>query len=62
MTEKEARITIENAGLDWWDFDLWMAGQTVGMGDNGEIEYYPYDVLRFIRYGGSKGEPVEAWD
>lgn len=49
MTEKEARTTIENAGLDWADFDLWMAGQTVGLGDNGEIEaleLVPYNLDR----------------
>jgi hypothetical protein len=39
---------IELIGKDnWKEFCKWMAGQTVGIDDNGEMNYYDWDVERF---------------
>lgn len=44
------------------DFLKWMYGQTVGL-RNGKIDYYDYDVERFIRYNcDPKREPLEEVD
>lgn len=33
----------------WEDFEEFMAGQTVGILNDGDINYYNYDVERFIK-------------
>jgi len=39
---------IKAIGIDNWSkFEEWMNGQTVGMED-GELDYYKWDVERFI--------------
>jgi hypothetical protein len=56
------RKRIEDAGGKWSVFLKWMAGQTVGM-KNGEVDYYNYDIERFIRYScNPDNEPVEDFD
>ena len=57
-----AKKRIKKAGGSWQVFRKWMAGQTVGM-VNGEIDYYEYDVSRFIRYNCDPAkEPIEEFD
>lgn len=36
------------------EFMEWMKGQTVGLNDDGSLNYYRYDVERWIRF--KKGE------
>jgi len=44
-------------------FLKWIDHQTVPLDENGEIEYYEYDVYRFISYGyDPKNEPLEDFD
>lgn len=35
-------------GSDFNKFDRWMYGQTVGITEDNEIYYYPWDVERWI--------------
>lgn len=46
MTEKEARDRVGEE--QWGEFLDWMQGQTVGLKD-GEVDYYEYDVDRYVR-------------
>ena len=63
MTKNEAKKKIEEAGGSWEAFSRWMYGQTVGVYPSGEIDYYDYDVNRFIRYKcNPDNEPIEEWD
>jgi len=63
MRKSEAKKKIEDAGGTWKEFEKWMFGQTVGVGDDGEIDYYDHDVNRFIGYTcNSKNEPITEWD
>ena len=32
----------------WNEFEIWMTGQTVGISENGETDYYSWDVDRFL--------------
>ncbi len=60
MNKKQVqnKIGIEN----WSVFSNWMRGQTVGI-TNGEINYYDYDVERFISYKfDPKNEPISDMD
>ena len=63
MRESEAKRQIEAAGGSWDVFLKWMRGQTVGMYENGETDWYEYDVNRFIRYNcDPKKEPLHEMD
>lgn len=63
MTANEAARKIEEAGGSWEVFSNWMGGQTVGMYPDGELDYYEYDIDRFIRYKcNPDNEPIEEWD
>lgn len=63
MTEAEVREKIEQAGGSWETFNDWMTGQTVGLDEDGTINYYEYDVSRFLRYKcNPKNEPLVEWD
>lgn len=44
MTETEVREAL------WQSFLRWMRGQTVGLGDNGKVDYYKHDVQKFCRW------------
>lgn len=45
MTEQEVTDLI---GKENWDaFILWMRGQTIGISDDGVINYYSHDVHQF---------------
>lgn len=46
MTEKEVRKLIGNK--NWKKFMVWMRGQTVSCDENGEIDYYDWDVQAFV--------------
>ena len=50
MTEKQAKQKIKKAGGNWKEFIKWMFGQTVGVNDDGSINYYDCDVNIFISY------------
>lgn len=63
MKEAEVREKIERAGGSWEVFSDWMAGQTCGLDEDGTIDYYEYDVNRFLRYKcNQKNEPLIEWD
>jgi len=63
MTKEETKRKIKKAGGKWSVFIKWMQGQTVGMNEDGTIDYYEYDVERFIRYKcAPQNEPLEEWD
>lgn len=62
MNATKTRERIETAGGKWSVFQKWMSGQTVGV-VNGEVDYYNYDIERFIRYNcNPDNEPVEDFD
>lgn len=63
MKEKEVKKRIKEAGGSWKVFLKWMSGQTVGIYDNGETNYYDHDVKRFIKYKcNPANEPFEDFD
>ena len=35
---------------NWAKFGKWMNGQTVGISDDGQLNYYDWDVERFARW------------
>jgi hypothetical protein len=45
MNEQEARELVGDDG--WDDFLDWLAGQTIGINDDGTIDYYDSDVKRY---------------
>ncbi len=64
MTEPEVRKLLKENKIPWAKFAKWMFGQTVGMGKDGKINYYEWDVKRFVHdlEGGKKKEHWAAWD
>lgn len=63
MTTKQAKEKIKKAGGKWKDFLDWMMGQTYGIDDNGEPNWYEWDVDRWIRYDFNPyNEPLAEWD
>ena len=50
MREEKIKQLLKEAGGDWKVFSNWMSGQTMGIYPDGELDYYEYDVERFIRY------------
>ena len=63
MTKQRAQEVIKQAGGSWGVFCDWMSSQTVGMDENGEIEYYEYDVYRFVKYKcDPENEPATDYD
>ena len=63
MTGEEVKKRIKEAGGSIEVFSKWMRGQTVGMYPDGSVDYYEYDVDRFIRYNcNPDNEPIEEWD
>ncbi len=63
MRKKEI---IQMIGEEIWnDFSEWMAGQTVGIYEDGEINYYCCDVEAFNRKlitGYDRQQDLMAWD
>ena len=53
MTQKEVRIKLKKNGLTWRHFNEWMFGQTIGLNEDGTLDYYEWDVDRFIRNFGT---------
>ena len=45
MNEAEVK---ELVGERWEEFEKWMNGNTVGINDDGTIDYYRWDVERFL--------------
>jgi len=63
MRELVAKVKIGQAGGNWGTFLKWMHGQTVGMYKDGGVNFYTYDVDRFIRYQcDPANEPIEDFD
>lgn len=63
MKEAQARQAIEKAGGSWDIFCDWMMGQTLGMDEEGETDFYDNDVERFIRYKCNlANEPLVDFD
>jgi len=63
MTQEETKKKIKEAGGKWSVFIKWMRGQTVGLNKDDTVNYYEYDVKRFIRYKcDPKNEPLDEWD
>lgn len=63
MRESEVREKIEAAGGSWEVFLDWMFCQTVGTYENGDTDWYDWDVERFIRYQcNPKNEPLQDFD
>ena len=60
MSSQQVKQLLKENNLLWDDFIEWMFGQTVAI-INGEPDYYEYDVMRFIKYGGKKASAYE-WD
>lgn len=52
MNEKQAKKLVGND--NWEDFLDFMQGQTVGISKNGDIDYYKWDVERYIENKVSK--------
>lgn len=52
LTEAEAKRVL---GKRWGEFDLWTAGQTIGLCPRGCSLYYQQDVERFLCGG-------KVWD
>lgn len=48
MTEKEVKHELRINHRKWSDFCKYMRGQTVGIDSKGKINYYEWDVDRFI--------------
>jgi hypothetical protein len=48
MREQEVKQKLKERGLKWSDFNKWLKGQTVGVYLDGTINYYEWDVSRFI--------------
>lgn len=46
-TDEVAKLMKKN-GITMKEFDEWMFGQTVGINEDGTINYYEHDVMRFI--------------
>ena len=62
MNPTDTKKRIEDAGGKWSVFQKWMRGQTCGY-RNGVVDYYNYDIERFIRYGcNPDNEPMEDFD
>lgn len=63
MREEEVKKRIKEAGGSWDVFCDWMAGQTVSGYEDGTVNWYEYDVMRFIRYKcNPDNEPVGDFD
>jgi len=55
MTEEEVKEKLIKAGKNWGDFIEWNICTTVGIYDDGSLDYYEIDVDRFI----SGGRPID---
>lgn len=49
MTTQEVKIELDKNNIPWELFEVWMTGQTVGMDEHGEVDWFEYDVNRFIK-------------
>ena len=48
MRESEVKKLLKENNLSWMEFKDWMRGQTVGIYPDGSLNYYDWDVGRFI--------------
>lgn len=60
MTTEQTKEAIRIAGGEWDLFVHWMRGQTVGMDEDGNTNWYETDVARFIRNNTPKGKQVDV--
>ena len=52
MKEIEVRTIV---GEEHWDeFLEWMEGQTMGMTEDGDTDFFPWDVMKFCQGKGIK--------
>lgn len=49
MTRKEVEKIIKENNLQLVDFDKFIENQTVGINEDGSVNYYRIDVERFVR-------------
>lgn len=49
MNEKEVNELLKKNNRTWKEFEDFMFGQTVGMGKDGETDYYECDVYNFFK-------------
>ena len=57
MNDWEVKKRLEDNNLSWADFQKWMIGQTITVLENGESEYYDWDVNLYIHFKLKKQEP-----
>ena len=50
MNEKQLRKILKENNRTWEEFLEWMHGQTMSADENGETNYYDWDVDRFIKH------------
>jgi len=48
MNKEEVLKVLKNNNRTWKEFNKFMTGQTVGLGKNGKIDYYEWDVKNFL--------------
>lgn len=60
MREIEVRKVLGLHKIPFEDFQKWMNHQTVGIYNDGGLDYYEYDVTRYVRMRVF-GEPT-IWD
>lgn len=53
MTTKQIKSLLKKNNLKWSLFLKWMNGQTVGLDENGDTDWYETDVERFIEGRGN---------
>jgi len=49
MTTKEVKTLLDKNNIPWELFEVWMTGQTVGIDEHGDADWFEYDVNRFIK-------------
>jgi hypothetical protein len=49
-TKKKVEMILKANDLSWDEFDKWMMGQTCPLGEKGEMNYYEYDVERYVNH------------
>jgi len=49
MNEEEVKKLLKKHNRTWKEFEEFMFGQTVSVGEDGKTDYYECDVLNFFR-------------
>ena len=48
MRLEDVKKKLKDGGLKWTSFKSWIRGQTVGIYPDGSLDYYDWDVQRYI--------------